>query len=226
VNCHVIAALVNHKVRWSIHSSSLKDSLGILLPKGDYDAFVSYRVIALMQKFSKIAERIINQRLIKFANASRLYSIRQTGSLAQRGTFDARISLKHWVQEAQMAGLKATTMFLDIKGRFDNGDHGTLLRRLRLKDTSEYMTRWISNFIAYRQCAIIFLGSLRNMKGINTGIPQGFPLSPIRFVIDVEPLHLCLDPISELIISNVDDIQVTVSSPSWRTNTQLIEEAY
>jgi len=29
------------------------------------------------------------------------------------------------------------------------------------------MTRWISNFIAYRQWAIILRGSLRNMKGIN-----------------------------------------------------------
>jgi len=229
VNRHVIPALINHMLRWSIHPLSLKDSLGILLPKpskGDYDAFASYRVIALMQTFSKIAERIINQCLIKFAKASGLYSIRQTGSVPQSATFDAGISLKHWVQEGQAAGLKASTMFLDIKGGFDNVDHGTLLRRLRSKDTPEYMTRWISNFIAYRQCAIIFPGSPRNMKGINTGIPQGSPLSPILFVIYVEPLHSCLDLTRELIISYIDDIQITVSSPSWRTNTRLLEEAY
>jgi len=86
VNHYIIPALINHMLRWSIHPPSLKDSLGILLPKpskGDYDAFASYRVIALMQTFSKIAERIINQRLIKFAKANGLYSIRQTGSLPQ-----------------------------------------------------------------------------------------------------------------------------------------------
>jgi len=136
-----------------------------------------------MQTFSKIGERIINQGLIKFAKASGLYSIRQTGSRPQRATCDAGISLKHWVQEAQAAGLKASTMFLDIKGGFDNVDHSTLLQRLRSKDTPEYMPRWLSNFIAYRQCAIIFPGSPRNMKGINTGIPQGSPLTPILFVI-------------------------------------------
>ena len=64
-----------------------------------------------------------------------------------------------------------------------------------------------------------FPGSPRNMKDINRGIPQGSPLSPILFVIYVEPLHSCLNPTSELIISYVDDIQITVSSPSWRTNT-------
>jgi len=161
-----------------------------------------------------IAERIINQRLIKFAKLNGLYSLKQTGSLPQRATFDAGISLRHWVQEAQAAGLKASTMFLDIKGGFDNVDHSTLLRRLRTKSVPNYMVKWISNFISYRQCAIIFPGSPREMRGINTGIPQGSPLSPILFVIYVEPLHHCIDPSRGFISSYVDDIQTTVSSNS------------
>ena len=87
VNCHVIWKLVNHLLSWSIHPLSLKDSLGMLLPKagkGHYNAFVSYRGIALIQTFSKIAKRIINQRLIKFATLNGLYLLRQTGSLLQR----------------------------------------------------------------------------------------------------------------------------------------------
>jgi len=108
-----------------------------------------------METFSKIAERIINQRLIEFAKLNGLYLIRQTGSLLQRVTFDAGISLKHWVQEAQAAGLKASTMFLDIKGGFDNVDHSTLLRRLQTNSVPDYMVKWISNFISYRQCTIV-----------------------------------------------------------------------
>ena len=228
MNRHVIPALINHMLRWSIHPPALKDSLGILLPKpskGDYHAFASHRAIALMQTFSKITKRIINQCLIKFAKTSGLYSIRQTGSLPQRATFDTGISLKHWVQETQAAGLKASTMFLDIKGRFHNVDHGTLLWRIQSKNTPESMSRSISNFIPYRQCAIIFSGLPRNMKGINTVIPHGSPLSPILFVIYVKPLHSCLDPTRELIISYVDDIQIMVSSPSWRTNIRLLKRA-
>jgi len=96
VNRHVIPALINHMLRSSIHPPALQDSLGRLLHKPsqwDYDAFASYRVIALMQTFSKIAERIINQRLIKFAKASGLYSIRQTSSLPQRSTFEPEFPL-------------------------------------------------------------------------------------------------------------------------------------
>jgi len=176
VNHHDIPKLIYHLLSLSIHPPSIKDSLGILLPKpakGDYDAFESYRVIALMKTFSKIAERIINQRLIKFAKLNGLYSLRQTGSLPQRATFNAGISLRHWVQEAQAAGLKASTMFLDIKGGFDNMDYSTLVRRLQTKSVPDYMVKWISDFIFYRQCAIIFPGSPREMRGINTGISQG-----------------------------------------------------
>jgi len=63
VNHHVIPKLINHLLSWSIHLPLLKDTLGIILPKrakGDYDVFASYRVIALMQTFSKIPESIIN----------------------------------------------------------------------------------------------------------------------------------------------------------------------
>jgi len=102
-------------------------------------------------------------------------------------------------------------MFLHIKGGFDNVDHSTLLQRLHTKDMPEYMVKWISNIIFYRQCAIMFPGSPWVMRGINTGIPQGSPLSPMLFVIYVKPLHGCMGPGRELISSYVDDIQIMVS---------------
>ena len=94
-----------------------------------------------MQTFSKIAQRIINQRLIKFAKTNDLYSIRQTGSLPQTATFDACILLKHWVKEAQAPSLKASTMFLDIKGGFHNVDHRTLIDRLASHNTPGAMVK-------------------------------------------------------------------------------------
>ena len=56
VNSHVIPKPINHPLSWSIHPPSLKDSLGILLPKTtkwNYDAFASYRVIAFIRPSRK-----------------------------------------------------------------------------------------------------------------------------------------------------------------------------
>ena len=73
VNHRVIPKLINRLLSWSILLPSVKDSLGILLPKpakGDYNAFASYRVIGLMQTFLKIAERIINQRRLNLPSST------------------------------------------------------------------------------------------------------------------------------------------------------------
>jgi len=80
--------------------------------------------------------------------------------------------------------------------------------------------------MSYKQYAIIFPLSPRDMRGINTGILQGPPLSHILFVIYMKPLHACLDPSREFISSYVDDIQITVSSSSWWKNSKLLEEAF
>jgi len=47
---------------WGIHPPMLKESIGVILPepnKPDYTDCASFRVIALMQTFSKIVERVV-----------------------------------------------------------------------------------------------------------------------------------------------------------------------
>ena len=105
-------------------------------------------------------------------------------------------------------------------------NHMTLRDMLESCNAPSYIVKWIANFISYRQCAMVFPGSPRKMVKVNTGIPQGSPLSPILFDIYVESLHECPNPTNMFISSYVDDIQVTVSSNSWIRNTILLEGAY
>ena len=56
------------------------------------------------------------------------------------------------------------------------------------------------------------------------GTPQGSPLSPLLFVIYVSRLH-CKIP-QGLTLSYVDDLALTVSSPSHRRNIQSLERRY
>jgi hypothetical protein len=50
------------------------------------------------------------------------------------------------------------------------------------------------------------------------GAPQGSPLSTILFVIYVSDLHFA--GLKSLILSNVDDFGLSISSPSYRTNVR------
>ena len=98
----------------------------MILPKpnkSDYTDCASFRVIALMQTFSNIAERVVNNRLMNIAYKEGLYCINQTGSLPHRSTVDTAVSLQHWIKEAQFTKRMVSSLFLDVKGGFDNVDH-------------------------------------------------------------------------------------------------------
>ena len=59
---------------------------------------------------------------------------------------------------------------------------------------------------------------------VSVGTPQGSPVSPLLFVIYVAPLHILLD--RGLVLSYVDDFSLTVSSPSYRTNSRFLQAAF
>ena len=81
-----------------------------------------------------------------------------------------------------------------------------LKKRLRSRDTVEYIHKWISSFLSQKLCMIIFSCSPSTMKGINTGITQSSPLSPNLFVIYIESLHACTDSTGEFNTSYIDNI--------------------
>ena len=119
------------------------------LGKPEYKSPKSFRVIALMQTFSKILERLVARRLAKMAwNGA--YKKEQMGSVAGRSCSDAAMALYQRVTEYQFAGKKISSIFLDIKGGFDHVRRDELIKMLKKKRCPDYLTTWISNFIAYR----------------------------------------------------------------------------
>jgi len=109
-----VLTLVKDMLTWGIYPPMLKESIGVILPKPnkpDYTDCASFRVIVLMQTFSKIVERVVNNRLLTRAYSEGLSCIQQTGSLPHRSTVDAAVSLQHWIKEAQFAKKKVSSLF-------------------------------------------------------------------------------------------------------------------
>jgi len=205
----------------------LKESTGVILPipnKTDYTDCASFTVIAVMQPFSKIAETIINNKLMAIAYSKGFYSVNQTGSLPQRSTIDSAILLQHWVKEAQFAKRKMLLLFLDGKGGFDNVDHRKLLGILaETGEVPDYLTNWIQNFVTTRNISLPYPGSLRMEHEVNKGIPQGSPLLPLLFVIYIKKLHSVVNTNEFFTTSYVDDFQITVASNLWERNVRKLE---
>jgi len=224
---HLILDLLAPLVIYGFHPLSLKKADGIVLDKPgkpSYDSPSSFRVIVLLQTFSKILERIMNSRLSCVARATGLLNPHQCGSLAGLSASNAVTTLTHEVKTLQMAGRKVSTLFLDIKGGFDNINPSTLCGILRAKGVNPYLVSWTKSFLTGRSCRLLYQGSPRVFAPVSVGTPQGSPVSPLLFVIYVSRLH-CEIP-HGLTLSYVDDFGQTASSASYRRNIQILQKQY
>ena len=223
----MLTSLLAPLLRFGHHPSSLKKANGVVLDKPgkpSYDSPSSFRIIVLFQTVSKILERIAASRLSAVARYVGLLNPNQCGSLPSLSSFDACAALVDTVRTLQRPGRKVSSLFLDIKGGFDNVDADILCRGLRSKGVAHYLVAWIKSFLSGRSCRLLFQGSPRVFSPVSVGTPQGSPISPLIFVIYVSPLHISLP--HGLVLSYVDDFALTTSSLSYRTNSRSLQVAF
>ena len=224
---HLIQDLLALLVAYGFHPPALKIADGIVLEKPgklSYDSPSSFRVIVLLQTFSKILERIINSRLSCVARVAGLLDPHQCGSLAGISASDATARLTHEVRTLQMAGKKVSTLFLDIKGGFDNVNPSTLFGMLKARAVSPYLVSWTRSFLTGRTCRLRYEGSPRVFAPVAVGTPQGSPFSPLLFVIYVSRLYHEIP--QGLTLSYLDDFALSVASTSYRRNIQSLQRQY
>jgi len=189
---HLIHNLLAPLVAYGSHPLTLKRADGIVLDmpgKSSYDSPSSFHLIVLLQTFSKILERIMNSRLSCVARATGLLNPHQCGSLAGLSASDAVTTLTHQVKTLQIAGRKVSTLFLDIKGGFDNVNPTTLCGMLRAKGVNPYLVSWTNSFLSGRSCWLLYQGSPKVFAQVSVGTPQGSPVSTLLLVIYVSRLH-------------------------------------
>jgi len=114
-----------------------------------------------------------------------------------------------------------STQFLDIKAGFDNVNTSTLRARLLASRVPSYMVNWVSSLHSERTCTLVFKGSPNISFPVSVGTRQGSPISPLVFLLYLAPLHMS-GP-RGLLVSYVDDLSITVASPSYRGNLRRLQ---
>ena len=183
-----------------------------------------FRIIVLIRRVSKILERIIAAHLLTAARLRGLLHRNQWGSLPGLSTYDGCLTLTNDVKTLQRSRLKVSSLFLDIKGGFDNVDNKTLARILREGGIPPYVVSWVSSFLRKRSCTLIFQGAPGTPAPVNVGAPQGSPICPWLCRLYVAPLHFGIP--RGLMISYVDHFALTVASLSYCGNIRRLQELF
>jgi len=189
----LLPSLLDPLLAHGFHLPFLKKALGIVLDKlgkPSYDSPSSFRVIVLLRILSKILDRVVAFRLSAQATTCSLIHPLQCGSLPGRSTADAALILQHNVESFHRLRYKVSTLFLDVKGGFDNVESPSLLSLLHRKGVSPYLVQWVGSFLRDRTCRLTFQGSPRLFAPVSVGVPQGSPISLLLFVIYISSLHL------------------------------------
>jgi len=227
INPSILLQILAPLVLLGYHPASLTSSNGVVLDKpgkASYESPSSFRIILLIRTFSKILERIIAARLLAAARLKGLLNPNQCGSLPGLSTYDACLTLTNDVKTLQRPGLKVSSLFLDIKARFDNVDNNTLARILRDGGIPPYLVSWVSSFLGEQSCTLIFQGAPGTPAPVNIGAPPGSPISLLLFRLYVAPLHFGIP--RALMISYVDYFALTVASLSYRGNIPRLQELF
>jgi len=223
-NERILLSLFTPLLTHGYHPLAMKKANGIVLDKPgkrDYRTPASFCIIVLLETVSKILKRLCALCLAAAARSLGLLHPNQCGSLAGLGCFDAVATLTHEVRLLQAVSFKVSTLFLDIKGGFDNVCANKLASILAKGGVSAYLVAWIKSFLSSRQCRLIFQGALKVFCPVAVGTPQGSPISPILFVLYVASLHPTIP--QGLAISSVDDLSITVSSDSVGSNIRALQ---
>src|ERR1700710_2689511 len=205
------------------HPKVWKQATGFILKKPkkpDYSLPKAYRVIALLNCLGKVSERILARRLSYLAETMNLLYILQIGSRLYKSAIDATLLLKNEVEINKTNKLKTTTLFLDIKGAFDHVSKNRLIEVLVNLKLPISLIKWVLSFMNDRILRLVFEGNIESFKPINTGIPQGSPISPILFLIYIRDLFK-VNTIKFL--SYMDDISLIASSKSFKQNIKILE---
>ena len=114
-----------------------------------------------------------------------------------------------------------------VKGAFNNVFKERLLHTMKLIKLDQKTTGWVETSLSERMASQSFDKDSEKMSPINTGIPQGSPVSPMLFLFNVFPLFkmMRLKHPDVICPSYIDDICLLVEENSPEENATELEEA-
>jgi hypothetical protein len=165
--------------------SWMKEGLAkTLYKKGRKDDPSNYRVIIMNSIFAKLYEKMLEIRGQKMVEEEVLkISVEQGGFMPRRSTLDSIFILES-LRDSQIKHCKTMyAAFLDLRKAFDSVSHKKFLQLMRERGAPEDWVVQLSKMLAGRRMKLF--DALINLE---VGTAQGSPISPLLFILFMNPL--------------------------------------
>ncbi len=173
-------------------SASQKTGLITLLFKerGEREDLSNWRPISLLNVDYKIITKILATRLRRVLH--KIVSPDQTCSVAGRTILDNAHLLRNIQDYVDQKSMGAAFVSLDQQKAFDRVDWGYLQQVLEKFGFGPNFRKWVK--IAYTdiKSSVICNGHISEPFSLSRGVRQGCPLSPLLYILALEPLGCAL----------------------------------
>ena len=213
-----VADPLEHIFNLSITSGVFPEQMKIakvipLFKKGDILDASNYRPISLLSSLSKILEKLIFMRTVKFLKDNNTFTNSQFGFRQKHSTIHALLNFVDKVAHNIDDHSHLIGIFLDFSKAFDTINHDILLYKLSHYGIRGKALEWFRNYLNNRKQYVYLNGFNSSYKDINCGVPQGSILGPLLFIIYINDFCNSSDILSFILFADDSNVFFSHKNP-------------
>ena len=194
-----------------------------LFKSGQSTLFSNYRPVSVLPAFSKIFERLMYNRLLKFINDNNVLYKYQFGFREGHSPNLALMLLVDKISRALEEGDVVLGLFLDFSKAFDTVNHEILFTKLEHYGVRDKSLELFKSYLSCRQQFVEYNGISSSKRTIVCGVPQGSILGPLLFLVYINDLAHASSKIFSILFADDSNLFLSGKDPNELIKTMKEE---